>query len=55
MRKKTLRRLPPFTRKLARLQADTLSCSRRLKNLLEEARHLELLAQAAERSMPKAV
>ncbi len=45
-RKSTLRRLPPFTRKYARLLGDLDSVLRRGKNLLEEMSRLELDSRA---------
>lgn len=48
-RKATLRRLPPETRKLARLINDLDSIERRLKNYLETVRELELWAKAAKK------
>jgi len=45
-RKKTLRSMSPVTRKLARLIGELSSVERRLKNLLDEVRRLELDANA---------
>ena len=45
-RKQTLRRLQPFSRKLARLANDVDSLRRRLRNLVDEAQQLELEASA---------
>lgn len=47
-RKVTLRRLPPETRKLAKLINDLASVERRLKNYLETVRELELWAKTAQ-------
>ena len=47
-RSSTLRRLPPHTRKLARLINDLDSVERRLKNYLETVRELELWAKTAQ-------
>lgn len=55
MRRATLRKLPPETRKVARLIADLESVARRLKNFLprlaalEEAEKAELAREAFER------
>ncbi|MBA7648475.1 hypothetical protein ES703_56261 [subsurface metagenome] len=45
-RKATLRRMPPVTRKYARLLNDLESVLRRGKNLVEEISRLELDSQA---------
>jgi uncharacterized protein (DUF3084 family) len=45
---KTLRRMLPVTRKLARLAGEAGSLERRLKNLVEEVRQLELDSKALE-------
>jgi hypothetical protein len=50
VRKKTLRKMSPVTRKLARLQGEVASVNRRLKNMLPliqemEKRQLELDAE----------
>lgn len=45
-RKSTLRKLQPFSRKLARLINELDSVQRRLKNLLVEAQEIELEARA---------
>lgn len=47
-RKRTLRRLPPRTRKVARLVGELDSVSRRLKNLLGEIESLEIDSKALE-------
>ena len=47
MRKKTLRRMSPQTRKLAKLIGDLESVTRRLKNYLADVQELELWAKAA--------
>ena len=46
LRKKTLRRMSPVARKLARLIGELDSVSRRAKNLLAEVQRLELDSQA---------
>ena len=46
MRKRTLRRLSPAARKLARLAGEADSLGRRLKNLVTEIQRLELDAAA---------
>lgn len=46
MRKKTLRRLSPVARKVARLAGEADSVGRRLKNLLAEIQSLELDSSA---------
>lgn len=48
MRKKTLRRMSPEARKLAKLIADLESVTRRLKNYLAIVQELELWAKAAQ-------
>lgn len=56
MRKKTLRRLPLETRKLARLIGELESVQRRLKNFLPVVQDLELWARAAQaKEKPKLV
>lgn len=55
MRKKTLRRLSPVARKVARLAGEADSISRRLKNLVPVIQQLELDAEAlktAKQSVP---
>lgn len=46
MRKKTLRSLPPQTRKIARLIGDLQSVARRLKNLLPVLEDMEMWQRA---------
>mgnify|MGYP001583535620 CR=1 FL=1 len=46
MRKRTLRKLSPTTRKVARLVGELESVARRLKNLYPEIQSLELDSQA---------
>jgi len=48
MRKKTLRRMSPEARRLARLIGDLESVTRRLKNYLPVVQKLELWAKAAQ-------
>ena len=48
MRKKTLRRMSPEARKLARLIGDLESVTKRLKNYLPIVQELELWAKAAQ-------
>ena len=50
-RKKTLRTMLPFTRKVARLTGEVTSIERRLKNLIPELQRLELTARAMEESI----
>ena len=50
MRKKTLRRLSPVARKVARLAGEADSLGRRLKNLVPEIQRLELDAKALHNS-----
>jgi len=45
-RKKTIRRMSPTTRKVARLIGELESVARRLKNLVPEIQHLELSDEA---------
>jgi len=45
-RKATLRNMPPYTRRLARLVGELDSVSRRLKNILPELQSLELWYRA---------
>lgn len=45
-RSKTIRRMPPKTRKLARLIGDLDSVSRRLKNMLPEIQTAEMFERA---------
>ena len=45
LRKKTIRNLPPLTRRLATLHNDLYSLQRRLKNLLHDAAEVEALAK----------
>lgn len=45
-RKGTLRRMPPTTRKLARLIGELESATRRVKNLLEDIQLVELDSRA---------
>ncbi len=53
-RKKTLRRMSPTARKVARLAGELDSISRRLKNLIPELQQLELASQAlAQSQYPK--
>lgn len=57
MRKKTLRRLSPVARKVARLAGEADSLGRRLKNLVPEIQRLELDSEAlktAKQSAPPA-
>lgn len=46
LRKKTLRRMLPTTRKVARLQGEIASVGRRLKSLLDDIGRLELESRA---------
>lgn len=46
IRKKTLRKLPPETRKVARLTNDLESVLRRLRNLLPTIQRMELWERA---------
>jgi len=46
MRKKTLRRLSPVARKVARLAGEANSLGRRLKNLVPEIQRLEADSEA---------
>ena len=46
LRKKTLRRLSPVARKVARLAGEADSLGRRLKNLVTEIQRLELDSRA---------
>jgi transposase len=46
MRKKTIRRLPPLGRELARVQNDLASVKRRMDRLIRQACEAELLAEA---------
>ena len=48
MRKKTLRRLSPVARKVARFAGEADSVGRRLKNLVEEIANLEMELRAAQ-------
>ena len=48
MRKKTLRRMSPKARKLAKLIGDLESVTKRLKNYLADVQELELWARAAQ-------
>jgi len=48
LRKKTLRRMSPVARKVARLAAEAESVNRRLKNLLPVIQRLELDSKALE-------
>lgn len=50
-RKKTLRRMSPTVRKVARLAGELDSVSRRLKNLLPELQRLELDSKALKKAM----
>ena len=50
MRKKTLRRLSPEARKIARLAGEATSLGRRLKNMVVEIQRLELDSQALRNS-----
>ena len=45
-RKKTIRKMSPTTRKVARLIGELSSVERRLKNLLPEIRNIEFESQA---------
>ena len=47
-RKKTLRRMSPTARKVARLAGELDSVSRRLKNLIPELQELDLDSKALE-------
>ena len=53
LRKKTLRKLPPTARKVARMIAELESVSRRLKNLLEDLARLERESQALWKAHPQ--
>ena len=46
LRKKTLRKMSPTTRKVARLIGELASVERRLKNLLPEIKEIEFESQA---------
>ncbi len=46
LRKKTLRRMPPETRKVARLSNDLESVMRRLRNLLPTIQRMEMWERA---------
>jgi len=46
LRKKTLRRMPPETRKVAKLVNDLASVERRLKNLLPTIQRMEVWERA---------
>lgn len=46
-RKNTLRKMPPHTRKVARLLNDLESVHTRLRNLMDQAQVLELYARAS--------
>ena len=48
LRKKTLRRMSPTARKVARLAGELDSVSRRLKNLIPELQQLDLDSKALE-------
>ena len=48
-RKKTLRQMPPETRKVARLISELDSVSKRLKNLIPTLQTLEMEARAKKR------
>ncbi len=45
-RKKTLRRMSPTARKVARLAGELVSVARRLKNLIPDLQRLDLDSQA---------
>ena len=49
MRRKTLRKLPPETRKVARLIGEMESATRRLKNLLPEIQMMEMWKRSEEK------
>lgn len=49
-RKKTLRRLPPTTRQLAKLVDELKSVARRLNNLLVDIRDAEVVERAQRRA-----
>jgi hypothetical protein len=46
MRKKTIRKLPPLARELAKMQNDLASLKRRMERLIRMACDAELLAEA---------
>ena len=50
-RKKTLRRMSPTARKVARLAGEAESVARRLKNLIPELQQLDLDSQALKKTM----
>lgn len=50
-RKKTLRRMSPTARKVARLAGELDSVARRLKNLIPELQQLDLDSQALKKTM----
>ena len=50
-RKKTLRRMSPTARKVARLAGEADSVARRLKNLIPELQQLDLDSQALKKTM----
>lgn len=54
LRKKTLRKMSPTARKVARLAGEAESVARRLKNLIPDIQQLELDSQAlAQGQYPK--
>ena len=50
MRKRTLRHMPPETRKVANLVGELEGIAIRLKNLLPDLQSLEMMARAEEKS-----
>ena len=50
-RKKTLRKMSPTARKVARLAGEAGSVARRLKNLIPELQQLDLDSQALKKTM----
>jgi len=50
-RKKTLRKMSPTARKVARLAGELDSVSRRLKNFIPELQQLDLDSQALKKTM----
>lgn len=51
MRKRTIRRLPETTRRVAKLVNELASIQRRMKNILPKLQELEFEAKALEESM----
>lgn len=51
MQKKTIRKLPPLARELARVQNDLASLKRRMDRLIRMACDAELLAEATRKQL----